>query len=203
MIYIQVFLMGLLFSFVGSIPPGTLNMIVLQLGLEKKINTAFRFALAVAIVEYPFAWIGVQFEHWVSSSPMVIKNFELITAVVMITMGVLSLLPESKRKPVEGGFRESGFRRGLVLSLLNPMAIPYWMAFTAYMRAQGWIDLSTTGLLHSYVFGTSVGAFLLLTLFIFLANRLSGYGDRNRWVKRVPGIVLLLLGFFALVKYLV
>ncbi|HMI66951.1 MAG TPA: LysE family transporter, partial [Cyclobacteriaceae bacterium] len=129
-------------------------------------------------------------------------NFQLITAVVMITMGVLSLMPVKKRTRVEGSFRESGFRRGLVLSILNPMAIPYWMAFTAYMKAQGWIDLSTVGLLHSYVFGTSVGALLLLTLFIFLANRLSGYGDQNPWVKKMPGVLLLLLGFFALVKYL-
>jgi threonine/homoserine/homoserine lactone efflux protein len=202
MIYLQVFVMGLLFSFVGSIPPGTLNMTVLKLGLEQKTKTAFRFALAVALVEYPYAWIGVQFEYWVSSSPVIVKNFELITAIVMITMGVLSLLPSKKNVPVEGSFRDSGFRRGLVLSLLNPMAIPYWMAFTAYMKAQGWISLSTTGLLHSYVLGTSAGALLLLTLFIFLANRLSGYGDKNPWVKRVPGITLLLLGFFALVKYL-
>src|SRR6266850_1026143 len=193
MIYVKVFLLGLLFSFVGSIPPGTLNMIVLQLGMDKKVKTAFRFALAVAIVEYPYAWIGVQFEYWLSTSPMVIKNFRLITAVVMITMGVLSLLPAKKSTREEGGFRNSGFRRGLVLSILNPMAIAYWMAFTAYMKAQGWIDLSTVGLLHSYVFGTSVGALLLLTVFILLADRLSGYGDKNPWVKRVPGVTLLLL----------
>lgn len=202
MMYVKVFSLGLLFSFVGSIPPGTLNMIVLQLGMDQKIKTAFRFALAVAIVEYPYAWIGVQFEYWLTTSPMVVKNFRLITAVVMITMGVLSLLPTKKRERVEGGFRDSGFRRGLLLSILNPMAILYWMAFTAYMKAQGWIDLSTVGLLHSYVFGTSVGALLLLTVFIFLANRLSGYTDQNPWLKRVPGVTLLLLGLFAMAKYL-
>jgi threonine/homoserine/homoserine lactone efflux protein len=201
MMYLQVFLMGLVFSFVGSIPPGTLNMIVLQLGLERKIDTAFRFALAVAIVEYPYAWIGVQFEYWLTSSPMVVKNFQLITAIVMLTMGVLGLIPRrEERKP--GKFTESGFRRGLVLSILNPMAIPYWMAFTAYMKAQHWIELSTPALLHSYVFGTSVGAFSLLSLFIFLSNRMAGYSDKNPWVRRTPGIILLLLGFFALAKYL-
>lgn len=202
MMYAVVFMMGLLFSFVGSIPPGTLNMMVLQLGLEGKTNTAFRFATAVAIVEYPFAWTGVQFEYWLSSSPLVIKNFQLITAVVMLTMGVVSLLPKRRGKTGQGGFSESGFRRGILLSLLNPMAIPYWMAFTAYMKAQGWIDLSTPGLLHSYVFGTSVGTMLLLSLFIFLANRLSGYSDQTPWIRKVPGILLLLLGMFALAKYL-
>jgi threonine/homoserine/homoserine lactone efflux protein len=82
------------------------------------------------------------------------------------------------------------------------MAIPYWMAFTAYLKAQGWIDLSTPGLLHSYVFGTSVGTFLLLSLLIILANRLSGYSEQNEWLRKLPGVLLLLLGAFALFRYL-
>src|SRR5258706_4756361 len=173
MIYVQVFLLGLLFSFIGSIPPGTLNMIVLQLGMDQRIKTAFRFALAVAIVEYPYAWMGVQFEYWLTSSPLVIKNFQLITAVVMVTMGVLSLLPAKKSVGAEGGFRDSGFRPGLVLSILNPMAFPYWMAFTAYLKEKGWIDLSPVGFLLSYSFGPSLGGVLLSRLLFFLRNGFS------------------------------
>ena len=67
MMLLQVFLIGLVFSFIGSIPPGTLNLAVLQLGMEYKIKTALRFSLAVAIIEYPYAWIAVVFEDWVTS----------------------------------------------------------------------------------------------------------------------------------------
>ncbi len=91
MIYIQVFLVGLVFSFLGSIPPGTLNICVLQLGLQKKIGAALRFALAVSIIEYPYTWIGVQFEYWITSSPAVIENFELLTAIVMTIIGYLNI----------------------------------------------------------------------------------------------------------------
>ncbi|MEQ9413449.1 MAG: hypothetical protein RIF39_06440, partial [Cyclobacteriaceae bacterium] len=62
---LTVFLLGAFFSFIGSIPPGTLNLSVLQLGLEGKVKTALRFALAVAIIEYPYTWIGVEFESWI------------------------------------------------------------------------------------------------------------------------------------------
>jgi threonine/homoserine/homoserine lactone efflux protein len=184
---IQVFLIGLIFSFLGSIPPGTLNLAVLQLGMEHKIKTAIRFSMAVAIVEYPYAWIAVVFEDWVTSSPLIIDNFQLITAVVMILIGAFTLW--SARKPSEFSvrFNESGFRRGIILSILNPMAIPFWIGITAYLKAQGWVDLSTQSLLHSYVFGTSVGVIILLVLFTFLAKRLAGYVKDNRYVKLVPG----------------
>jgi uncharacterized membrane protein YjjB (DUF3815 family) len=82
------------------------------------------------------------------------------------------------------------------------MAIPYWMGATAYFKAQGWVDLSTQGLVHSYVLGTSVGAMLLLTLFIFLANRLSRYVQQNIVIKMLPGIIMLVLGLYAFARYL-
>lgn len=197
MLYLQVFVVGLVFSFLGSIPPGTLNLCVLQLGLEKKISVALRFALAVAIVEYPYTWIGVQFEYWITSSPWVVSNFKLVTAVVMTAMGVLNIWSARNPSSFSVKFNASGFRRGIVLSILNPMAIPFWIGVTAYLKSQGWIDLSTTSLLHTYVLGTSVGAMLLLTLYTFLAERLSGYVQNSRVVQLVPGVTLLLLGIYA------
>lgn len=199
---VWVFLLGAFFSFIGSIPPGTLNLSVLQLGLEGKVNTALRFALAVSIIEYPYTWIGVQFEYWITSSPMIIDNFQLVTAIVMVTIGVLNLWSAEKPTNFSVKFNDSGFRRGLILSVLNPMAIPFWIGVTAYLKAQEWIDLSSVALLHSYVFGTSVGAMVLLTLFAFMAKKLAGYVKNNRIVKRVPGFTLLILGIYAFIKYL-
>jgi threonine/homoserine/homoserine lactone efflux protein len=200
--YLYVFTAGLIFSFIGSIPPGTLNITVLQLGLENKKKIALRFALAVALIEYPYAWIAVTFEGWLTSTPVIIENFQLITAVLMTVFGIITLWMARKPSTLSVKFSESGFRRGIVLSLLNPMAIPYWMAATAYFKAQGWIDLSTTGRVHSYVFGTSVGALLLLTLFIFMATRLASHVKQNLIVKLMPGIIMLVLGIYAFVKYL-
>ncbi len=200
--YLQVFLAGLAFSFIGSIPPGTLNVTVLLLGLDKKKNTALRFALAVAIIEYPYAWIAVAFEGWLTSSPVIIENFQLITAIVMTALGAFTLWASQKPSTFSVKFSESGFRRGIVLSLLNPMVIPYWMGATAYFKAQGWIDLSTNGLVHSYVFGTSVGAMLLLILFVFMATKLAPYVQQNIFIKMLPGIIMLVLGIYAFVKYL-
>lgn len=199
---IQVFIIGTIISFIGSIPPGTLNLAVLQLGMEHKIKTAIRFALAVSIIEYPYAWIAVVFESWITSSPVIVDNFQLITAIVMLLIGAFSVW--SARKPSEFSvkFNESGFRRGLILSILNPMAIPFWIAYTAFLKSQGWIDLSTSWRVHSYVLGTSVGVMILLTLFTLLAKRLSSYVKDNRIVKLVPGLTLLVLGAYAFIKYL-
>jgi len=199
---IQVFLVGAIISFIGSIPPGTLNLSVLQLGMEHKIKTALRFALAVSIIEYPYAWIAVVFEDWVTASPVIVENFQLITALVMTVIGAFSIWTARKPSEFSVRFNESGFRRGLVLSILNPMAIPFWVAYTAFLKSQGWIDLSTQWLVHSYVFGTAVGVMLLLIIFTFLAKKLASYVKDNRLFKMIPGVTLLVLGLYAFMKYL-
>ncbi|MFM8738831.1 MAG: hypothetical protein ACKOC0_01360, partial [Cytophagales bacterium] len=61
---------------------------------------------------------------------------------------------------------------------------------------------STQPLIHSYVFGTSVGAMLLLTLFTFMAARLAPYIQQNRYIKMAPGFIMLALGLYAFARYI-
>jgi len=197
---LQVFFIGAIASFLGSIPPGTLNILVLQLGLENKLKAALRFALAVALIEYPYSWIAVEFEAWITSSPTVQENFKLLAAIVMITLGVLGIWTAQKPTMATVKMQESGFVRGLILSILNPQAIPWWIGVTAYLKSEGLILLDTPIRVHSYVFGTTVGVLTLLTLLAITAERLSHVIKHNRMLAMAPGIVLLALGLFTLLR---
>jgi len=199
---IQNFLMAFIFSFLGSIPPGTLNLTVLQLGLEKKMNIAWRFALAAALIEYPYAWLAVTFENYITASPVILNNFKLISAIVMITLGGLNIWSAQKPTVFTEKFQESGFRRGIILSILNPLAMPFWIAVTAYLSVQGWIVLPDNSHLHSYLFGISLGGFALLILVAYLAKRMVLLLRAGSKVKLIPGFVLLALGLYALIEYL-
>ena len=195
---VKVFFIGAIASFLGSIPPGTLNILVLQLGLENKLKAALRFALAVALIEYPYAWIAVEFEAWITSSPAIQQHFKLLAASVMIIFGALGIWTAQKPTMATVKMQESGFVRGLVLSILNPQAIPWWIGVTAYLKSEGFIVLDTSMRVHSYVLGTSIGALILLVLLAVLAERLSHLVTHNKMLAMAPGIILLLLGLLTL-----
>lgn len=196
------FLIAFIFSFLGSIPPGTLNLTMLRLGLEQKMNIAWRFAIAAALVEYPYAWLALVFEDWITSSPTVINNFRLIGAIVMITLGILAIRSASKPVKQVETVRESGFRKGLLLGILNPLALPFWIGITAYLKSQDWITLSTAWETHAYLLGISLGAFVLLILVSRLAHTVSTAFTTQGKVKFIPGVLLLILGIYALGQYL-
>ena len=198
---IETFLIAFVFSFVGSIPPGTLNLTVLQLGLNQQIKLAWRFAIAAALVEYPYGWIAVKFAALITSSPLILENIKLVSAAVMFAVGVLGLWSARKPTSFTRKFEQSGFRRGFILSILNPMAIPFWIAITAYLTTQNWISLDSTVTLHSYLLGVSVGALVLLMLLAFVSKQLIRYVPPDSWIKYVPGSTLVLLGMYALFNY--
>jgi threonine/homoserine/homoserine lactone efflux protein len=195
---LQVFFIGAIASFVGSIPPGTLNILVLQLGLENKLKAALRFALAVTLIEYPYAWIAVEFEAWITSSPAIQENFKLLAAAVMITLGVLGIWTAQKPTMAAVKMQESGFVRGLILSILNPQAIPWWIGVIAYLKSERWIVLDTPLRLHSFLFGTAMGVLALLVILAIMAERVSYMVKHNKTLAMAPGVLLLLLGLYTL-----
>ncbi|HMG93600.1 MAG TPA: LysE family transporter [Chryseolinea sp.] len=196
------FLVAFSFSFIGTIPPGSLNIIILQLGFQKKIKTAWRFALAACMVEYPYAWLAVKFEALITSSPLIVKNAELIAAIVMTCLGAFNLISANKPSKFSEKFNESGFRRGIVLSILNPLILPFWVGTTAYLKGMKWIDLSTNARLHVYLIGISLGTLALCVVFIYLAKKIVSEFHHQATFQKIPGIVLLALGLYAFIRYL-
>lgn len=197
------FFVAFFFSFIGTIPPGTLNINILQLGLEKKIGLAWRFAIAASIVEYPYAFIAVKFERLITTSPFILNNLKLLTAIVMISLGIFTLWSARTPSKLAERFHSSGFRRGLVLSILNPLALPFWIGTTAYLNSQHWINLDDPLYLHAYLLGVSLGALALFMTIAYLARLVATSLVDGIWLKIIPGLILLLLGVYALIQYLI
>ena len=197
------FIVGFVFSFLGSIPPGSINLSVIQLSLDNRLRAALRFALAAAIIEFPYALIAVQFEGLITSSPWIVDNFRLLTAIVMLTLGMINIISHTKTKTgkIQQELKKSGFRKGVLISILNPLAIPFWIGVTAYLNHQQWIHLPHLNGILIYVLGISAGTFALLALLALLAHRLGSLARENRLVNRVPGMIFILLGLYALAQY--
>jgi threonine/homoserine/homoserine lactone efflux protein len=196
------FCIAYFFSFIGTIPPGSLTLIILQLGFENKISIAWRFAIAASLIEYPYAWLAVKFEDLITSSPLIEENIQLITAIVMTSLGAFSLLSARKPSNFSEKFNNSGFRRGLILALLNPLVFPFWVGTIAYLKGQHWIDLSTAASLHGFLIGASLGTMTVFMLLAYLAKKIVTEFQHQSTFRKIPGIVLLALGFYAFIQYL-
>jgi threonine/homoserine/homoserine lactone efflux protein len=120
----------------------------------------------------------------------------------MTLLGVVSLWPSDTPSALAEKFNKSGFRRGIILSILNPLAIPYWLGITAYLKGQQWIDLSDAWELQSYLAGVTLGSLAILVVFAYLARKIASRFQQSILLKKLPGVMLLLLGLYAFAQYL-
>ncbi len=194
------FIAAFALSFVGTIPPGTLNLSVLQLGLENKLKAAWQFSIAAALVEYPYCWIAIHFETLITSTPGIEENFERIGASVMLILGILNLVSLRRQHIKKVDAKTFGFGKGLMLGILNPLAIPYWIGITAYLKSQQWLTINDGYDLQAYLFGVVLGALSFFMIIAYLATKAAVYMRGNSIVKYIPAATLLILGIYGLIN---
>ncbi|GAB4233302.1 MAG: hypothetical protein Tsb0034_06480 [Ekhidna sp.] len=199
---LQTFIIAFVVSYVGSIPPGTINVSVMQLSMLKKHRAAIFFALAGSLVEFLYAGLTVQFHLYLNTHPTISGYFQVITSVALIGLGVANIFSKSTSQSIKVDTRltgRHGFVRGLILGFLNPMTIPFWLAITTYLENDGWITVQGLGF-WTYLFALSSGTFCLLLTVDALGKRFTKIADNQFIVHKVPGIILVGLGGYYLLK---
>lgn len=197
LILLRHLLIGATVSFIGSMPPGTVNMMAVKISLTHGYRSVATFALASATIEFLYGMIAVYGADFFLSHQSLNRSFELISVVVFFALGIYYFLhkePVDKPKATSGGFI-----KGLTISLLNPMGIPFWLAYTSLLQLNHWISISFATAIF-YSIGIALGAFLALSLFGFLAKRINRNLQLNtRIINRTVGLVLVLLAVVKLV----
>ncbi|MEQ8881565.1 MAG: LysE family transporter [Cyclobacteriaceae bacterium] len=199
-----VFLIAFIVSYLGSIPPGTINISTMQLAIKGKRRAAAFLSLAASMVEFVYAGITVRFQLILSDSAWFTDHFYIITAIPMVVLGVANLWTSSDSRSFSARVKStgrSGFKRGLILGLLNPLTLPYWLTVTAYLQTHKLISLEGSLFWH-YLAGISVGTFILLLSIIFLGKKFSSIADNQFLVHRLPGLIFIGLGTYNIIIWL-
>ena len=199
---VQTFIIAFVVSYIGSIPPGTINVSVMQLSMLKKHRAAIFFALSASLVEFIYVGITVQFHLFLNANESIADYFRIITACALIILGLWNLFSTSTSATVkidENLTGRHGFLRGTILGLLNPMTIPFWLAITTYLENDGLIEVIGYSF-WMYLLGLTAGTFCLLLTVDALGKRFTQIADNKFIVHKVPGFILFGLGVYYLRK---
>ncbi|MEO9868962.1 LysE family transporter [Ekhidna sp.] len=200
---LQTLIVAFVVSYIGSIPPGTINVSVMQLAILNKRRAAIFFAFAASAVEFIYAGVTVQFHIFLNNNEVIADYFRIITSVALIILGLSNIFSRSTSSSVKVSTKVTGrhgFLRGLLLGFLNPMTIPFWLAITTYLENDDWINVDQGYGFWMYLVGLSTGTFCLLLTVNALGKRFTKIADNQFIVHKVPGFLLLGLGVYFLLK---
>jgi threonine/homoserine/homoserine lactone efflux protein len=167
MIVLTIFL-GLVVNFIGYIPPGNINLTLVQITINRGMKQALQFITAFSCVELFFTYGIIHAAEWLSHQLELGVIIDWIMVVLFTTLGTVTWI-NRKKSPKTNYSKYQSIKYGLILGVVNPMQIPFWMIAGTYLITHGWIITGTWPLIL-FSAGSALGAFLCLLVYAQSAN---------------------------------
>ena len=184
----RIFLTGMLVSFLGSLPLGTLNIAAMQISISTGVAAAMIFSLGSLLVEIIYVRVSLVAMDWIRKQERILKALEWVTLVIVVALAASSFYSALHPKVEKNLVLDSPlpkFVLGLVMSAVNPVQIPFWFGWSTVLFTKK-VLLPRKDHYNSYILGIGIGTFIGNCLFIFggllIAQKISNNQHVLNWV---------------------
>ena len=166
---------GFIIASLGSITPSFLNLTVVKFSLRNGKKPAFYLIGGYATVLFFQANIGAYL------ASILMENSEYITLIQKIGTGILFLLSinffrvhfSSKEQKKDKEIPKSkAYFYGIMMSLLNMMAIPFYFTFISILIGMEYFNYSYINALY-FSIGSTIGSFTLYSIYAIVAKKIQ------------------------------
>jgi threonine/homoserine/homoserine lactone efflux protein len=198
--YLMSFFWGVWWSFVFSLPPGIINLSVLDATVHKHLKSGIVLAAAACIVEFAQSFIGAKFSAWFAENEMVSLVIKIAIIPVFAILSVKHLIKfytafknQKAGLPPVTKKRAGSFGKGLLVGILNPIAIPFFLVLAAKTAEEGLLKNSWSSILV-YVCGTTLGTFIAFLVYAILSRFIAKKLQMIKlWLDLVIGVIFVVL----------
>lgn len=164
---------GMLISFIGTLPLGTLNVLAAQMAVDEGVSPALWFSLGVLLVEMCYVRLSLVAMSWIRRRQKWIRVLEGLTVMTVLLLALGSFRaaanPGLNSGIVAGTVSVSPIPRlltGILLSAINPLQIPFWFGWSTLLF-QKKILQPRNDHYNAYITGIGMGTFTGHAVFIF------------------------------------
>ena len=190
---------GFMLGFMGYLPPGNINLTVVQLALHDTAKRLWIFIAFATLMEFLYCLCCLTGLDLLLHQAQLVIVLKWASVFIFAALGLLSFFHNENPGKV---YALSGFGRGIFATLVNPLQIPFWLVWGVYLTGNKWIkgDLRSTSLFSLF---TSVGTTCILWLYAVGGKRLlEKLNVERKLLDRIIGAILIALAFWQLFKLL-
>ncbi|MEO7264245.1 MAG: LysE family transporter [Ferruginibacter sp.] len=185
----RIFLWGLVISFLGSLPLGTLNVAAMQIGIQESIKDALYFSLGSLLVEMVYVRISLVGIDWVRKQQKIMKIMEWITLAIIVALAAGSFVAAihhgsgSKNIMLQNNMHR--FLLGAFMCAINPVQIPFWFGWSTVLFTKKILE-PVNAQYNIYILGIGLGTLMGNAVFIFggkwATDRIANSEQYLNWV---------------------
>lgn len=203
---VKVFFWGMMISFLGSLPLGTLNVAAMQIGIQENIVDAVWFSLGSLLVEMVYVRLSLVGIDWVRKQAKLMKIMEWVTLAIIVALAIGSFLAASEgngqTKNVLLNNHLHRFFLGMFMCAVNPVQIPFWFGWSTVLFTKKILE-PKRGQYNSYIIGIGLGTLMGNCVFIFggkwMVQRIANSQQYLNWII---GGIFTLTALIQLIKML-
>jgi threonine/homoserine/homoserine lactone efflux protein len=203
----RVFFWGMMVSFLGSLPLGTLNVLAMKIGVEEGIKNAIYFSFGSLLTEMIYVRISLVGVNWIRKQKKLFQWLEWITLFIVVALAVGSFMTAIKHdqtgQPVENNLPDiHRFLLGISLSAISPMQIPFWFGWSTVLFTKKILQPNNTNY-NLYIIGIGLGTLMGNSVFIFGGKWIVEKMNTNQNILNyVIGGIFTLTAIIQLIKIL-
>lgn len=188
----------------GVIPPGLINMSVAKTCVEHGRKNGLFVAIGASIVVVFQALIAVLLARYIFGNPFV-QNMLLRTGlVIFLIMAIFFFIKAKKGKVKNVTISENrklkSFGKGLMISALNVLPIPYFCALGAALNVSGKVEYDVVAI-SFFVLAAAMGTFTVLYLYVvFFARIMKSSQSFNKYSNYFMAGLMVLLMIVTLIR---
>ena len=192
---LKIFFTGMLVSFLGSLPLGTLNVAAMQISVSDGVYAAILFSIGSLMAEIIYVRLSLVAMDWIRKQEKIFRILEWVTLAIVLALAFTSIyaaLHPSVGKNVILSSKMPNIILGFTMSAVNPIQIPFWFGWSTVLFTKK-ILLPRNDHYNIYIIGIGIGTFIGNLLFIFggrlIADKINNNQHVLNWV--IGGIFLL------------
>jgi threonine/homoserine/homoserine lactone efflux protein len=158
---IKIFVAGLLVSFLGTLPLGTLNVAAMQIASADGVVAALLFSMGTLLVEIIYVRLSLAAMDWLRPRVHIFRLFEWASVLMAVALAVCSFYSVLQTGPVKNVILDSTWPKfwlGVTMSAVNPVQIPFWFGWSSVLFARK-VLLPQRDHYHCYMGGIGLGTF--------------------------------------------
>ncbi len=185
---LKIFFTGMLVSFIGSLPLGTLNIAAMQISVSDGITAAMLFSAGSLLVEIIYVRISLVAMDWIRKQEKLLRTLEWVTLLIVTALAISSFYAAMHPGVHKNAVLNSTipkFLLGVIMCAVNPVQIPFWFGWSTVLFTKK-VLLPRQDHYNIYILGIGIGTFIGNCLFIFggllIASKISNNQHILNWI---------------------
>jgi len=193
-------------SFIGTLPPGIINMTIAMTAIRKFFKAAVVVSVGAVTVEWFQAFLSIKFSSILLKNPSFDQALQVTATIVFIALAIYFLFFASTKPPKpreNSGLPVSEFFRGAAVASMNVLIFPYWIFYGTYLRSEGWLEKSDA---YYAVFSTGVmfGAFAVFLVYAKIGRLIVARAEKAmRVTNLVVGFLFLSFAIYQVIGFFI